>query len=288
MDITFLGTGASEAIPCPFCRCDYCNQARRLGGKDIRTRSSLSLGRQHQIDLAPDVVWQMARNNLDLFDLEHLLITHTHEDHLALYELMTRECATPLPDRPLFLYMNKRAAVWVKTLFAALRPDMNAQAMARLSELYVIRETDYFVPFQAGALQITPIKANHRAFGPDEYAQNYLLRLPDGRLLLYAVDTGWYGDETWEFLQEHTLDILIMEATFGGRTDRGLHPSGHLDASSFLLMIEKMSAWGIVGEATRIFATHINHKHTLLHDALQQRFAASEYPITVAWDGLKI
>jgi phosphoribosyl 1,2-cyclic phosphate phosphodiesterase len=288
MEIIFLGTGASEAIPCPFCRCDYCSQARRSGGKDIRTRSSLRLGRQHQIDFAPDVVSQLVKNNLDVFDLEHLLITHTHEDHLALGELMTRECAVPLPDRPVILYMNKRAAAWVKSLVSALWTGMNEQARARQDMLFSIVETDYFQPFQAGQLQVTPIKANHRAFGPDEYAQNYLIRLPDGQCLLYAVDTGWYGEETWEFLSAQTVDILIMEATFGGRTDRGLHPDGHLDAASYLLMADKMSALGVIDHSTRLYATHINHKHTLMHDGLQQCFNRSDHQITVAWDGLTI
>lgn len=288
VEIVFLGTGASEAIPCPFCRCDYCSQARRSGGKDIRTRSSLRLGPQHQIDFAPDAVWQLANNNLDVFDLEHLLITHTHEDHLALGELMTRECAVPPPDRPVYLYMNKRAAAWVRSAVSALRPGMSEQMWVRLGMLYSIVETDYYQPFLAGQLQVTPIKANHRAFGPDEDAQNYLIRLPDNQILLYAVDTGWYGDETWDFLSQYSVDILIMEATFGGRTDRGLHPGGHLDAASYLLMVEKMSALGVIDHATRLYATHINHKHTLLHDDLQQYFDRSDHPITVAWDGLKI
>ena len=39
MRLTYLGTAAAEGFPAIFCNCEYCNEARRLGGKNIRTRS---------------------------------------------------------------------------------------------------------------------------------------------------------------------------------------------------------------------------------------------------------
>ncbi|HPC76977.1 MAG TPA: carbon-phosphorus lyase, partial [bacterium] len=41
MEIMFLGTAAAEGWPGVFCSCDYCKKARELGGKNIRTRSSV-------------------------------------------------------------------------------------------------------------------------------------------------------------------------------------------------------------------------------------------------------
>ena len=32
MTIRFLGTGAAEGIPAPFCRCTVCENARKVGG----------------------------------------------------------------------------------------------------------------------------------------------------------------------------------------------------------------------------------------------------------------
>ena len=39
MKIQFLGTAAAEGFPAIFCNCEYCNKARELKGKNIRTRS---------------------------------------------------------------------------------------------------------------------------------------------------------------------------------------------------------------------------------------------------------
>ena len=39
MKITFLGTAAAEGVPAIFCNCEYCQNARLKGGKNIRTRS---------------------------------------------------------------------------------------------------------------------------------------------------------------------------------------------------------------------------------------------------------
>lgn len=39
MKITYLGTAAAEGFPAMFCNCEYCREAKKLGGKNIRTRS---------------------------------------------------------------------------------------------------------------------------------------------------------------------------------------------------------------------------------------------------------
>ncbi|MCT6918709.1 MAG: hypothetical protein M3Z49_05820, partial [Bifidobacteriales bacterium] len=39
MKFEHLGTAAAERIPGIFCMCDLCKQARRIGGKEIRTQS---------------------------------------------------------------------------------------------------------------------------------------------------------------------------------------------------------------------------------------------------------
>ena len=43
MNLTYLGTAAAEGWPGIFCRCEFCERAKRLGGRDIRTRSQALL-----------------------------------------------------------------------------------------------------------------------------------------------------------------------------------------------------------------------------------------------------
>ena len=115
---------------------------------------------------------------------------------------------------------------------------------------------------------------------------NYLFRFPNGQRLFYALDTGYYAEETWTYLKDRKTDILILEATFGGKTDRAEYPDGHLDISAFIKMLERMTSIGFIDDHTRIFATHINPHQGLSHDELQARFDATDFTVTVAYDGL--
>jgi phosphoribosyl 1,2-cyclic phosphate phosphodiesterase len=93
MKLLFLGTAAAEGWPALFCRCEDCQRARELGGKNIRTRISLQLGSQYKSDFPPDSYFQMLKYDLSYADLKHLFITHTHQDHL--YALDFRMRAAP-------------------------------------------------------------------------------------------------------------------------------------------------------------------------------------------------
>ena len=52
MKFTYLGTSSCEGIPALFCNCPRCEGARRLGGKNIRTRTQALINEDLLIDLA--------------------------------------------------------------------------------------------------------------------------------------------------------------------------------------------------------------------------------------------
>lgn len=90
MHLTFLGTAAATALPLPFCRCPVCCQARSLGGKDLRRRSSLLVNGDLLLDLGPDAPSSAAHFGKDLSSLRYLLQTHAHSDHFDAAHLVTR------------------------------------------------------------------------------------------------------------------------------------------------------------------------------------------------------
>ncbi|WP_256209019.1 MBL fold metallo-hydrolase [Paenibacillus sp. CF384] len=284
----FLGTAAAEGCPCYYCRCDYCNEVRKRGGKDIRTRSSFRIDGKHQIDFSPDIFYQMQTLNLDVFELEHLLITHTHEDHFDLAEIIVKECAVDPQPQPLNIYLSQQALPWAERLMDSYSTHLSPEKKAELHSKYVLVPLDYFETYTVGDLVVTPVKSSHHAFGENELALNYMISIPSGHTMLYACDTGWYPEETWDYLSGKKLDLLIMECTFGGRQDRGLYIDGHLDIPNFLLMLERMESTGLIDEQTPVYATHINHKHHLLHDEMQTTLDQSRFNVIVAYDGLQI
>ena len=54
MKLKYLGTAAAEGMPALFCSCENCEKARRLGGKNIRSRSQTMVNDDLIIDYPPD------------------------------------------------------------------------------------------------------------------------------------------------------------------------------------------------------------------------------------------
>jgi len=287
MELVFLGTGAAEGVPSYYCRCAYCMRVRQEGGKNIRSRSSFRIDAKHQIDFGPDIFHQLTRLGLDVYDLEHLLITHTHEDHFDLAELLTKQCTIEHNEKLMHIYLSEPAAEWTLKQIASYSSDPE-KAKERFSRQFVLHPLKYFETYRIGDLEAATVPGSHRAHGVNELAINYLLKLPDGTTLHYALDTGWYAEESWEFLKGRRTDILIMESTFGNRAGYPVRAPGHLDLPNFLLMLDRMREIGFIDDRTRIFASHINSAHSLLHDEMQAEFDRSAHKVTVAYDGMVI
>ena len=83
MKLHFYGTGASEGFPALFCQCENCARARKLGGKNIRTRASLGVDEELLIDFSQDTYSHCLYGGLDLTKIRHVLITHSHSDHFC-------------------------------------------------------------------------------------------------------------------------------------------------------------------------------------------------------------
>lgn len=283
---TFLGTGAAEGVPAAYCRCGACARARAVAGKEIKSRSSLRVGARHQIDLGPDYYLQMIRHGMDMHEVMHLLITHTHEDHFAPAAVTDRFMSADVPEGAVSLYLSRPGVKYLEQIIRSHGfPD---REIAKIRETIRIVPLEYFRHYEIGDLAVETVRGNHTAWGEDEKSINYLIRNESGRSLLYAADTGYYEDESFEYLSDKRVDVLVLECTFAGRTDRGVRPSGHLDFDSYIEMVSRMAADGFIDEETRIFSTHLNPHQGLTHEALQRRFDETEYNVTVAYDGLEL
>jgi len=283
--LLFLGTGAAQGIPAAYCRCTHCEYARRVGGRERRTRSALRVGDKHQIDAGPDTYSQMLLHGVDMYDIEHVLITHSHGDHLQIESILDKTMSEDVNGRPISIYLSSPAKRVVEQM---VEPILDQARRTRVLQDFRLVAVEYFEPFTAGDLKVEALEGNHSAWGQDERSINYLITLPGGGTVLYALDTGYYGDETWEYLAGRRGDIVIMDCTFGGSTTRDEYPDGHLHIPSFVHMLEKMTAIGFAGTQTRVYASHVNPHHGLNHEQMQQRFDEGPFEVTVAYDGLVI
>jgi phosphoribosyl 1,2-cyclic phosphate phosphodiesterase len=286
MELIFLGTGAAEGAPAAYCRCATCQGVRKRGGVELRTRSSVRLGLHHQIDVSPDQYGQTIAAGLDMYDVEHILVTHTHEDHFTLTGLTDKQMSGETNGRMLSVYLSDAGRAYVEKMMATV--SFSAKDLDWLGGHLAFVGLGYFREYAVGDLTVQTIKGNHTARGVDEYSINYLVALPNGKKLLYACDTGYYQEETWEYLSGRRVDTLILECTFAGRTDRDEFPEGHLDLPSWFKTLERMARIGFVDERTAVYATHFNPHQGLDHFEVHDRLQRSPWRATAARDGLRI
>jgi phosphoribosyl 1,2-cyclic phosphate phosphodiesterase len=286
MELIFLGTGAAEGVPAVYCRCAVCQSARLRGGKEIRTRSSLRVGPHHQIDISPENCAQMIRAGTDMYDIEHVLVTHTHADHFAFSALMDKGMSRTTNGKPISVHLSEPAKRYLEE--SILRLSLSDKDRRWIGDNLALNGLRYFQEYTIGGLDVRTLKGNHIAHGVDEYSINYLIGLPGGKTLLYACDTGVYQEETWEYLAGKRADILILECTYGGCTDRGEFLKDHLDIASFLAMLARMGDVGFIDSHTALYATHINPHQGLDHHGMQERLRSGPYHATPAYDGLRL
>lgn len=283
----FLGTCAADGLPNPFCDCPLCEDARK-NPQHGRLRTSFLLDERNLIDCGPDLASACTQAGIDLTRLENVFVTHTHEDHFEPSNAGLLSMSRSRKGKSVDIYLSQEAydslIAKFEVLTEAKLADSDACAEYRkgLVRLHPLTTGAWY---EVGGYQIMTIPTTHRS-SYQEYAVNYVFA-KDSRKLLYACDTGYYPESSLELLREANLDVLIMECTWGDLFDKDT--SSHMNCQAFLVQLKNLEQYGAISKSTRIYATHINHKHNLTHPMLQAWFDEnSPYKVTVAHDGMRI
>jgi phosphoribosyl 1,2-cyclic phosphate phosphodiesterase len=281
----FLGTAAADALPGPFCACPICEDARRHPER-MRLRSMFLLDEKNLIDCGPDLAAAAMKHRLNLSGLERIFITHTHEDHFCPSNAGLLSMSRTRGGVPMDVYLSQGAYEQVLLLLKTLGDAFDYFDAAHCVNNALIRlhplATGIIHPL--GDYRVMAVDTAHRV-SPRETAINYRFERMDGLKLLYACDTGLYEETTLEMLRGSRVDILVMEATWGSRTDPDTR--SHLSGTTYLQMLDAMLQADVIRADTRCYATHINHKHDFNHDAFQKWFDHNTpFSVTVAYDGL--
>ena len=282
----FLGTGAADMLPDPFCDCPLCRDARE-DPEHVRLRSHFLLDPESLIDFGPDLGASCARDRVSLTGLRQVFVTHTHQDHFCFANAGLLQMSATRRE-PLDIYLSEGALKGLEAVFAP-GGEMNTgmgKAARHIRDHIRFHSVRAGEPFRAGNYTVTAVNTTHNV-SQWENAVNYLFVHDSGKKLLYACDTGLYPEENLAILENERIDVLVMEATFG--SNRESNTSSHLNAWAFRDMLEVFLQRKIIRPDTSVFATHINHKHTFTHEAYQAWFDANApVPVTVARDGLEV
>lgn len=272
MEVLFLGTGASEGIPGVFCNCRICQNARKKGGKEVRLRTSVLIDGVMMVDVSPDLIPCTHKYGLQMRDLEYLLITHSHSDHLNAEDLGSRKWfwCNEAP-KTLNVYGNEVPVEMVKSKLAEYRTDHTA----------TYQTVQDRVPFKLGDYTITPFAVEHML---NENCFTYLIE-KDGKTYFHGTDSGEILESTFEYLKENKIhiDVYAIDCTYTFLTT---NYGGHMNLLQNAKMKDRLTEIGAFDEKSRMIATHIAMAGQATHKELVKE--AKKYGIEVSYDGMKV
>lgn len=208
MKIKYYGTAAAEGIPGLFCSCEICENARKAGGKNIRTRSSTVINNELMIDFSADTYLHVLNYGLDLRAIKACLITHGHDDHIYPYDFCYRGYGYAYfmneeEKEPLQIYSTKNSAT-------ELLPKLD-EIKKRDEKSLSWNEIKPFETYNILGYKVTPLKADHaRKLDPVIFIIE-----KDGKTILYGHDTGYFLNETWDYIEKSNVkfDFVSLDCT---------------------------------------------------------------------------
>ena len=247
----------------------------------IRTRSQVLINDDLLIDFGPDTYANSLRYDFNLTYLQHLLITHPHEDHLYTEELWHRlkgyACEIGTPN--LVVHGSE------DTLRHMCEVDKEYKGFQNQDRvIYDVMKA--YETRQIGEYLVTPLPAEHGTKMPFVY-----LIEQGNKSFLLLNDCGRPSYELYDYLIKRgiVLSAVSFDTTYGyenvlkkyGVADHHMGLLDNVAVKSFLDMN------GVIDESTVCIATHYSHQGI---DADYDKMCehAEPYGIVVSYDGLEI
>ena len=281
MKIQYWGTAAAEGVPGIFCDCETCRLAREHKGRKVRTRSQVLINDDLLIDFGPDTYSNSLKYDFNLTYLEHIIITHPHEDHLYSEELWHRlkgfACKIGTPS--LSVHGSE------DTLMKLCEVDKDVKGFQKQDRVLY----DVMKPYetrQIGRYMVTPLPAEHGTKQPFVY----LIEEGEKSFLLLN-DCGRPSYELYDYLIKRgiVLNAISFDTTYGnenvlakyGKADPHMGLVDNAAVKSFFDMN------GVSNADTVCVVTHFSHQGI---DADYDKMCAhsEKYGFIVSYDGLEL
>jgi len=275
--LKFLGTAAAEGVPAIFCSCQTCKSSGELGGRNIRKRSSLLLDDKIMFDFN-DALTFVHLYQLDLSKLEHLVITHSHSDHFNIFDLEFKlRWYTNPGNPPLNIYANEKALSRFD-----LTPEFASWDKSKM-ELLQFHTVKRWQPFFIDQYKITPLAANHVTSYAGEETCIYVVE-KDNKRFLYGLDSGFYPEETWEYLKSHYFHLMIFDSTLGLLDIK--ERTNHMSLAENVEVVEILRKSGSIDENSVLISTHFSHNGRVVYDLHEKTY--KEHGLIMSYDGMEI
>ena len=282
MKVLFMGTAADERIPAMYCNCETCQKALKLGGKSVMTRAQALIDNKLLIDFGGDTYAHFLAQNRTLWDIENILITHSHGDHLT-YDSLGARCHWFTAERTKYPAIKMYAHQDVINKFRRVFTEEAGEGgMKFISEFFKLIPVQEFVSFSVDEYLVTPLPAMHTK---GEASVIYLIE-KGNKAILYGTDTGFFDETIDNWLAENKkhIDLIAWDCTKG---DKESPYWGHMSMSEGKTITNRFLEKGIIDDKTLLYYTHFSHGCGMVYDELQA-VAKDKYAFNVAHDGLQV
>lgn len=272
MKFTYLGTAAAEGWPALYCNCEGCKTARINKGKDIRTRSQALINDDLLIEFCPDTYLHVLNYGLDLDKVKNIIVTHSHDDHLSPQDLLyrTKGFCNTRAEHIIGIYGNDM--VMEKITYVA-NYNHNLDGLLTSVSLNEIKE---YTENQIGEYLVYPMCANHKQ---GENCFIYIIKDKEGKTVLYAHDTGYFPEATWEFIKGFKLDMVSLDCNHG--KDPAIN--NHMGMECCGTVKQRLIEMGVTNENCKFLVNHFSHNCLYTsHEEIVQ--AAKAYGFDVSFD----
>lgn len=267
MKIRYLGTAAAEGFPALFCNCEYCNEARNLGGKNIRTRSQTLINDDLLIDFPADTYSHFLQNGVKGDKIEYLLITHAHQDHFFSGDLFIR--SEPFSH-------NMRAPIL--KLFCPKTVYESFDSIPENVELTMLKS---YQTVEFGHYKITGLPAKHMLG-----SEAFIYVIQGDKTLLYAHDTGYFYEDVFSYIEKNKIvfDMISLDCT---NVDIPISDEGaHMGFPNIERVLNRLCSMGAVTDSTVKYVNHFSHNGNPIHHVLEKK--AKNYGCFVSYDGCQV
>lgn len=261
MKYKYYGTAAAEGIPALWCDCPVCEHARKSGGKNIMSRSQQTIDDKILIDFSADTFMHTA-NGLPLHKIRTCIITHDHPDHFYPEDIMTRfgNYAHIKEDTALNIYCMNPGLEHLKSLM------IGNGAVKQTPNRVELHEIELFQRYEAEGYTITPLNADH------DHKTGCVIYIieKDGKCVLHANDTGYFPEDTWQYLKENIQHIhfATFDCTEPGSYRNHNTVGWHMNYPTVKNVKHRLMEMGLIDNQSICVINHFSHNGQYIYDEL--------------------
>jgi phosphoribosyl 1,2-cyclic phosphate phosphodiesterase len=176
----------------------------KKGGKEIRKRAGFLINDDLMIDFSADTFSHMITNKFDLSAVKDILISHSHDDHYYLPDIIMRSESDVSIRKEKYVNLRGNKAV-VERFNQATKKLPSITCIA-----HEINPNDGVV---FGDYKITAFNTRHM---PTEDALIYLIE-NNGKTYFHVLDSDYPNEEVFDYVKSHNikLDCVTVDCTFG-------------------------------------------------------------------------